>query len=283
MSGPTAAVAPPHADSAAYAAHYERENQALRGQAFGLRQLLEAKEVQAAHYSQMLATCMQEGELIATRAVALEPCLRCLSPELLHQWYSSAATEVDTSMVTPAPAVVPPSTPLGIPPPTPLANHLLPPPTPVAALPVPCPPSTPSAVPSTPSRTVLSLQQVTPGPMAGTYAMDGQTVPPTSASQALGLAAPPTPSSTLASDPVPPTPSASATAPSALRAPPSAPPVHPAPSGPLHASPEPGQPPARDASTGNALEAAFNAVATESDTTEDSKSEQTHDAKGLQA
>ncbi|CAK0819163.1 unnamed protein product, partial [Prorocentrum cordatum] len=74
------AAAPPHPPAAApvqtasvgaLTAHYEQENQALREQAWHLRQWLEHKEQQVAQYTQLLAASCHEGDFIAGRIAAV--------------------------------------------------------------------------------------------------------------------------------------------------------------------------------------------------------------------
>ncbi|CAE8643141.1 unnamed protein product, partial [Polarella glacialis] len=132
-----AAARAPTVDYAGYAAHYERENQALREQLWSMRQMLESREAQEAHNSKLLAAAFQEGDSLAARLVALMAKNPQFTGVLWH--------------------VPPPVLPQ-------MAPQLIPPPSP--------PPEEESfqtSAPATPSRRVLSLAHVTPAPSAGTY------------------------------------------------------------------------------------------------------------------
>lgn len=147
---PTPASQP--VDYTAYAAHYDRENSVLREQLWDLRQMLEAKEAQAAHNSHLLGMAMREGDAIAARVAALF----MQHPHLASQAFSLAPPTVAPSSTSQAAAQCPVS-----------PAH--------AGEAAPALSQDPGhAVPATPSRTVLSLQHVTPGPSAGNYVAGSQ-------------------------------------------------------------------------------------------------------------
>mmetsp|Transcript_107994 Transcript_107994/g.241074 ORF Transcript_107994/g.241074 Transcript_107994/m.241074 type:complete len:227 (+) Transcript_107994:54-734(+) len=134
MSGEIAAApsVPPNtqADCLSCIAHYERENQALREQTWSLRRLLEQKEAQAAQHTQMLAAYVQEGDMIAAHLALVAR----QHPDYIN------LPPLDAVVGSPPADLVQAMGADGVPP------------------------------PATPSRQVLSLQQVTPGPMVGNYA-----------------------------------------------------------------------------------------------------------------
>jgi len=149
--------------------YYEKENQALREQVLGLRQLLDHKEAQAGHTWQLFSAASQEGDLLTARLAALLPAY----PQIAAALYQAEAAvpvqpPVAASPYAPSPQLVAP------PPPTPLTG--------MQATPAALFSSTPVATalenvmqPMTPSRMVLSLDSMTPVPTAGIYGG----VPPT--------------------------------------------------------------------------------------------------------
>lgn len=236
---PLAAAAPlvgaEAASYASYAAHYEKENQALQEQALGLRQLLEQKEVQASHLWQLLSMASHEGDLLATRLGALLPAHPQIATTL---WQAEAAVPMSAPLAaaspyaaTPQQPVPPPSTPLtGMATPRALLSA-----TPLAAA------LENAAQPATPSRMVLKLNSVTPGPMSGTYAGPPPVnlFPPAGVTGALGLT--PVPAAALTPTASPPAHIAGEGVPTPRRLPSSAPPAHEAPN--LGDSPERPAPP----------------------------------------
>lgn len=161
----------------------------LREHLWSLRQTLEQKEVQVTLASQQLVASLQEGDVIAGKMLALV------------QRYPQA---VGRSLQPPQ------------------APQVMPVPAPVLAVPAPVPLPAPApqqdGAPPTPGSSgpkhILSLQQTTPGPRSGTYALDA---PPT-------VSPMPSPSGVRPQGPwtAPPTPHRA-------MFPPTPPPTHPAP------------------------------------------------------
>eukprot|EP00933_Yihiella_yeosuensis_P060599 TRINITY_DN6334_c0_g1_i1.p1 TRINITY_DN6334_c0_g1~~TRINITY_DN6334_c0_g1_i1.p1 ORF type:complete len:267 (-),score=67.29 TRINITY_DN6334_c0_g1_i1:143-943(-) len=208
---------PAPVDYAAFAAHYEKENQMLREQLWTMRRILDGKEGQCAHNSKLLAMAMQEGDAIAGHSQALMQ---------RYPQFAGILWQVDPGVVIPQP------TPSGSPGST---LH--------AASPPPSPPpeedgskAPPGSVPLTPSRRVLQLSNMTPGPKAGSY----MGPPPLAPAPSMPPAGLPSPAPSLAPSPSPSpagTPG-SRLVPTPCKVPTSAPPAYNAP-GSL--SPEPGK------------------------------------------
>lgn len=202
--GSAAAAASTSAAEHAFIAHYELDNQAAREQLWTLRGLLEQKEAKASHHGQLLSAAMQAGDVIQGEIL-----------ELMRR-HPQFAGRLWQAGLQPAPlALQPPMMPS-----------------------VPSVEAVEGVVPSTPSRTILSLQHVTPGPRVGAWAP--QPLGPSTALETAFGSPLPSPTSVaghqLAS---------AAVTPRRMLLPSFAPPAHPAPGSlPEHSGSEP---PARDA------------------------------------
>eukprot|EP00929_Paragymnodinium_shiwhaense_P120211 TRINITY_DN92117_c0_g1_i1.p1 TRINITY_DN92117_c0_g1~~TRINITY_DN92117_c0_g1_i1.p1 ORF type:complete len:272 (+),score=52.70 TRINITY_DN92117_c0_g1_i1:113-928(+) len=139
VAAATAALIP---DARAYAAHFERDNQVLRQNAFQLRRVLEQREMECAQLTQALAVRNAEGER-AERQIA-EICLR--RPDLAAQLWQ-----------VPEPQPTDPWAALGLP--SPAGS-------PAGMMHLPAAAAASLDGLTTPGRQVLSLQQLTPGPAA---------------------------------------------------------------------------------------------------------------------
>mmetsp|Transcript_43701 Transcript_43701/g.138623 ORF Transcript_43701/g.138623 Transcript_43701/m.138623 type:complete len:267 (+) Transcript_43701:92-892(+) len=208
-------------DAAAYASQSERETQALREQVFALRRLLEHKEAQVAHYSHLWAAACHESDSTVSRLRALQQ----LHPCMMERAMQSLPGAQPAAGAAPAPAEALRS-------PTAAA---------VAAAAAAAdaaaaqgqgqPPQSPP--PGTPSKTVLSLQSMTPVPrvsnfVASTLAAAGSTQPPPVLPSPTGADA--------SSRPVPLTPHRMPAS-----APPASPPACLSPERLVHAQPPPGE------------------------------------------